>query len=73
MANVNGTLTLVPPPPGYVVDFENPQRQFETQVYTVIVVENLFALAFLLQFLYTRIYVMKLFQPEDGKTQSCSS
>ena len=73
MANVNGTLTLVPPPPGYVVDFENPQRQLETQVYTVIVVENLFALAFLLQFLYTRIYVMKLFQLEDGKTQSCSS
>ncbi|PSN72084.1 hypothetical protein BS50DRAFT_544407 [Corynespora cassiicola Philippines] len=66
MANVNGTLTLVPPPPGYVVDFENPQRQLETQVYTVIVVENLFALAFLLQFLYTRIYVMKLFQLEDG-------
>ncbi|KAH6616245.1 hypothetical protein C7974DRAFT_441811 [Boeremia exigua] len=66
MSDVNGTLTLVPPPPGYVVDFENPQRQLQTQVYTVIVVENLLALAFLLQRMYTRIHLMKLFQIEDG-------
>ncbi|KAH7094508.1 hypothetical protein FB567DRAFT_484751 [Paraphoma chrysanthemicola] len=49
MANINGTMVLVPPPPGYVVDFENPQRQLETQVYTVVAVENVLAFAFLLQ------------------------
>lgn len=67
MTNVNGTMVLVPPPPGFVVNFENPQRQLETQVYTVVAVENVLALAFLLQRLYTRIYLMRLFQVEDGK------
>lgn len=67
MTSVNGTLVAVPPPPGYVVDFNNPQRRLESQVYTVIVVENLLALAFLLQRLYTRVHLMKLFQVEDGK------
>ncbi|KAH7084862.1 hypothetical protein BKA63DRAFT_498353 [Paraphoma chrysanthemicola] len=66
MANINGTMVLVPPPPGYVVDFENPQRQLETQVYTVVAVENVLAFAFLLQRLYTRIYLMRLFQVEDA-------
>ncbi|KAJ4983180.1 integral membrane protein [Stagonosporopsis vannaccii] len=66
MADVNGTLTLIPPPPGYAVNFANPQRQLETQVYTVVVVGNLLALAFLLQRLYTRFCLMRLFQIEDG-------
>jgi hypothetical protein len=66
MADINGTLVLVPPPPGYPVNFENPQRQLQTQVYTVFVVENLFALIFLIQRLYTKIFLMKLFQIEDG-------
>ena len=66
MPEVNGTVTLVAPPPGYIVDFENPQRQLQTQVYIVFVVENLFAFIFLLQRLYTKIRLMKLFQIEDG-------
>ncbi|KAF2844357.1 hypothetical protein T440DRAFT_410368 [Plenodomus tracheiphilus IPT5] len=65
MSNVNGTLTLVPPPPGYVVNFANPQRQLMTEMYTVTVVENILAFAFLLQRLYTRIHLMNLFQLED--------
>lgn len=68
MTDVNGTLVAVPPPPGYVVDFKNPERQLQTQVYTVIVVENILALAFLMQRLYTRIHLMRLFQVEDGET-----
>lgn len=67
MADTNGTLTVVPPPPGYVVEFQNPQRQLESRVYTVVVVENVLALAFLLQRLYTRVHLMKLFQIEDSK------
>jgi len=66
MSNSNGTLTLVPPPLGYVVDFTNPKRQLVTQVYTVVVVENLLAMAFLLQRIYTRTGLMKSFQLEDG-------
>jgi hypothetical protein len=67
MANINGTITLVPAPPGYVVDFEHPQRQLVTEVYTVVVVENILALMFLLQRLYTRVVLMGLFQIEDGR------
>lgn len=67
MANVNGTMVLVPPPPGYVVDFANPQRQLMSAVYTVVVMENMLAFAFLLQRMFTRMYLMRLFQVEDGK------
>jgi hypothetical protein len=70
MTDINGTLVLVPPPSGYSVNFENPQRQLQTQVYTVFVVENLFAFIFLIQRLYTKIFLMKLFQIEDGDLQS---
>ncbi|KAF2130674.1 hypothetical protein P153DRAFT_384935 [Dothidotthia symphoricarpi CBS 119687] len=66
MANINGTLTVVAPPPGYSVNFANPQRQLLTEVYVVVVVENLLAVAFLLQRVYIRSYLMKLFQTEDG-------
>lgn len=66
MSKTNGTITLVPPPPGYVVNFANPTRQLETQVYAVVVVENLLAMTFLLQRIYTRTVLMKLFQLEDG-------
>lgn len=68
MPKVSGTFTMVAPPPGYSVDFENPQRQLVAEVYIVFVVENLLAVAFLSQLLYTRIGVTKLFRIEDGKT-----
>jgi len=67
MANINGTLTMVAPPPGYSVNFQNPERQLMKEVYVVVVVENVLAVVFLLQRLYTRICLMRLFQIEDGK------
>ncbi|KAJ8111731.1 hypothetical protein OPT61_g5749 [Boeremia exigua] len=70
MANVNGTLTVMPPPPGHVVDFDNPQRHYQKQVYTAMIVENILALLFLLQRLFIRVRVLKLFQVEDGAALS---
>ena len=68
MSNVNGTITIIPPPPGYVVNFENPARRLATESYVLFAVENALALAFLMQRLYTKIRLMKQFQIDDGTT-----
>jgi len=66
MATVNGVTTIIPPPDGYDVDFANPQRRLVTETYVVFIVENILALAFLGQRLYTKIRLMKQFQIDDG-------
>ncbi|KAF2010250.1 hypothetical protein BU24DRAFT_73590 [Aaosphaeria arxii CBS 175.79] len=66
MANVSETVTMIPPPKGYVVDFENPQRQYKTESYIVCSVEMVLAFLFLAQRLYTKIFLMKKFQIEDA-------
>jgi hypothetical protein len=73
MSNTNGTITIIPPPEGYVVDFENPQTQFVVQGYTVAAVEMTLAFIFLVQRLYTKIVIMKSFQLEDSKLFSLYS
>jgi len=66
MSNVNGTMTMIPPPEGYVVDFANPARRLTTETYTVFIAENIIAIIFLAQRLYTKIRLMKQFQIDDG-------
>jgi hypothetical protein len=68
MSNTNGTITIIPPPEGYLVDFENPQVQFVVRSYTVAAVEMSLAFIFLVQRLYTKVVIMKKFQLEDGKS-----
>ena len=65
MTEVNGT-TIIPPPPGYVVNFENPQRHLVAATYFIATIENVLAVAFLAQRLYTKIHLFKTFQIEDG-------
>jgi hypothetical protein len=67
MADTNGTVTIIPAPDGYVVDFANPQTQFVIKSYTVAAVEMTLAFLFLIQRLYTKVAIMKNFQLEDGK------
>jgi hypothetical protein len=55
MGDVNGTLTIIPPPDGYEVDFANPQRRLVTETYVLFVLENAIALMFLVQRLYTKV------------------
>jgi hypothetical protein len=64
----NGTLTIIPAPEGYIVDFDNPQVQFMAKSYTVAAVEMTLAFLFLLQRLYTKIVIVKKFQLEDGES-----
>ncbi|KAL7773651.1 hypothetical protein CFE70_003617 [Pyrenophora teres f. teres 0-1] len=66
MPNINGTITIIPPPPGYVVNFEHPARRLATETYILFIVENALALVFLMQRLYTKIRLMKQFQIDDG-------
>jgi hypothetical protein len=68
MANINGTITIIPAPEGYVVDFENPQMQYVVKSYIVVAVEMTLAFIFLVQRLYTKIAIMKKFQLEDSKS-----
>jgi hypothetical protein len=72
MSNANGTITIIPPPEGYLVDFENPQVQFVVRSYTVAAVEMSLAFIFLVQRLYTKVFIMKKFQLEDGKSLLCT-
>lgn len=66
MANVNGVMTILPPPKGYVVDFANPQRRLTAEAYALFIVENILAFIFLAQRLFTKIRLMKQFQIDDG-------
>ncbi|TID16877.1 integral membrane protein [Venturia nashicola] len=65
MPNVNGTLTMIPPPDGYEVDFANPQRRLVIETYILFALENVLALIFLVQRLYTKVRLMKKFQIDD--------
>ena len=66
MANANGVITAIPPPDGYEVNFANPQRRLLTEAYVIFTIENILALMFLGQRLYTKIRLMKQFQIDDG-------
>ncbi|CAO2653666.1 Nn.00g030770.m01.CDS01 [Neocucurbitaria sp. VM-36] len=65
MSNVNGTITMLPPPEGYVVDFANPRRRLVTETYVLFILENILAIIFLVQRLYTKIRLMRVFQIDD--------
>ncbi|KAH8819336.1 hypothetical protein F5884DRAFT_717660 [Xylogone sp. PMI_703] len=54
-----GEVTLLPPPTGYQVDFDHPQRQFVQQMYWVSGVMNFIALLFVAQRVYTNLYIQK--------------
>lgn len=65
--DVNGTITVIPPPPGYVVNFADPPQEGVTVMWTVCIVENILAVLFLAQRFYTKIAIVRKFQAEDGE------
>ena len=62
----NGVVTLLPPPAGYVVDFENPQRNGDVTCYVLTGVGSFLALLFLGQRLYVKGIVRKHLTFDDG-------
>jgi len=65
-AMVNGVPVALPPPPGYVVDFDNPARNSVTEAYWLFGVGNFMCLLFMLQRAYVKIFIHKRIQIEDG-------
>jgi hypothetical protein len=64
---VNGVPVIMPPPEGYVVDFDNPQRNSVTEAYWLCGVGNFFCLLFMLQRVYVRAVVQRRWHWEDGE------
>lgn len=64
---VKGVVTLVPPPEGYDVNFENPKRNGDIACYWLTGVGSLLAILFLGQRLYVKTILRKQFRIDDGE------
>ncbi|KAM0331306.1 hypothetical protein ACHAQA_002976 [Verticillium albo-atrum] len=62
----NGVQTIVPPPEGYVVDFEHPQQQKVLEHYLIFGILGPLAFVALLQRYYTKIFLSKGLQMDDA-------
>lgn len=69
----NGVRTLVAAPDDYVVDFDNPQQQFALEHYLITGILGPLALVALCQRYYTKIFLSKGLQIDDGKTPTQAS
>ena len=63
---VNGVPVVMPPPEGYIVDFDNPQRNSVTEAYWLFGAGNFLCLLFMLQRAYVRLAVQRRLLLEDG-------
>ncbi|TDZ22193.1 hypothetical protein Cob_v004740 [Colletotrichum orbiculare MAFF 240422] len=63
---VNGVTVFLPPPEGYVVDFEHPQFQSKYEHYLVFAILGPLALLCLVQRLYTKIEFSDGLEVDDG-------
>ncbi|RBQ86279.1 hypothetical protein VDGD_20771 [Verticillium dahliae] len=63
---VNGVEVLVPAPPGYVVDFDNPQRQYVMEHYLIFGILGPLAFIALMQRFYTKMFLAKGLQIDDA-------
>ncbi|KAK3323315.1 hypothetical protein B0T19DRAFT_201400 [Cercophora scortea] len=64
-AIVNGVPVAMPPPPGYVVDFDHPERNSVTEAYWLFGAGNFICLLFVLQRAYVRVVLQRRVQLED--------
>ena len=66
MAVVQGVMVALPPPKGYVVDFEHPQRQGVPDAYWVAGVGMFLSLVFMAQRIYTKVFLSGGLRVDDG-------
>lgn len=67
---INGTQVLRPPPEGYVVDFENPTRQYVLEHYFIFGIMGTLAFIALLQRFYVKMFLSKGLQIDDGELET---
>lgn len=65
MALVGDTLVALPVPDGYNVDLANPQRQGQSETYSVVGVGVFLGCCFMAQRIYTKLHITKKWQIED--------
>lgn len=65
-AVIDGVPVALPPPPGYVVDLDNPARNSVTEAYWLYGVGNFLCLLFMMQRAYVRLVIQRRIQIEDG-------
>ncbi|KAH9997180.1 hypothetical protein F4779DRAFT_631490 [Xylariaceae sp. FL0662B] len=63
----NGVTTVLPPPEGYMVDFDNPQKQYHDRIYWNFGVGGVLALMLIVQRLYTNTVLTKGLHSDDGE------
>lgn len=63
---VDGVPVVMPPPPGYVVDFDHPQRNSVVAAYVLFGVGNFLCLLFIMQRAYVKLVLQRRVQIEDG-------
>jgi len=63
----NGVELVLPPPEGYVIDLENPQRSKVVEHYVVCAVGGTLAALAIAQRFYTKIFLLKGLHLDDGQ------
>jgi hypothetical protein len=69
-AVIDGVPVAIPPPEGYKVDFNNPQRNSVTEAYWLFGVGNFLSLLFVLQRVYVKGFLQRSFRIEDGQSRT---
>jgi hypothetical protein len=73
MATINGVTVVMPPPEGYVVDFDNPQRTGTPAVYFIAGFGGALSLIFFVQRLYVKLFLAGGLQLDDCMFRAVSS
>lgn len=68
--NEGAVNTVLPPPEDYVVDSDNPQRQGVPEAYYIAGAGVFLSLLMMMQRLYTKMFLTRKFQLDDGKSGS---
>ncbi|KAF5242472.1 hypothetical protein FANTH_8638 [Fusarium anthophilum] len=66
----NGVITFLPPPEGYVVDFDKPQQQDALKHFLIFGILGSLAILCLLQRLYVKYYITRGLKIDDAKEQT---
>lgn len=69
-AVIDGVPVAIPPPDGYKVNFENPQRNSVTEAYWLYGIGNFLSLAFILQRVYVKGFLQRKFRIGDGQSDA---
>lgn len=63
----NGIELVLPPPKGYVIDLDNPQRSKVMEHYVVCAVGGTLAALAIIQRFYTKIFLLRGLHLDDGQ------